>query len=80
MDRIPRHSRGEGIVRFGDLGVASLVFADDVVLMTSSVNDLQHPLGMFVLDCDAAEQRDSTSKSEAIVLCQKTLVLPQGWD
>ena len=36
MDRISRRSQGEESVRFGDLRIASLLFADDVVLLATS--------------------------------------------
>ncbi|KAK9541149.1 hypothetical protein VZT92_001216 [Zoarces viviparus] len=71
MDRISRRSLGEENVRFGDLGIASLLFADDVVLLASSDRDLQHSLGRFAAECEAAGMRVSTSKSEAMVLCRK---------
>uniref|UniRef100_A0AAQ4S6N9 Reverse transcriptase domain-containing protein n=1 Tax=Gasterosteus aculeatus aculeatus TaxID=481459 RepID=A0AAQ4S6N9_GASAC len=41
MDRISRRSRGEEGLQFGGLRITSLLFADDVVLMASSVCDLQ---------------------------------------
>jgi len=53
-DRISRPSRGEESVRFG---IASLLFADDVVLLPT--------------ECEAVGMRVSTSKSEAMVLCRK---------
>ena len=37
MDRISRHSRGEESVQFRNLRIASVLFADDVVLLASSV-------------------------------------------
>ena len=43
MDRISRHSQGVEGVRFGDLRIESLLFADDVVLLASSRRDLQRP-------------------------------------
>lgn len=73
MDRISRRSRGEESVRFGDLRIASLLFADDVVLLASSDRDLQHALERFAAECEAAGMRVSTSKSEAMVLCRKTV-------
>jgi len=57
-------------VQFGDLRIASLLFADDVVLLASSDHD-QHALGRFSAECEAACMRVSTSKSQAMVLCQK---------
>ncbi|KAK3506693.1 hypothetical protein QTP70_015431 [Hemibagrus guttatus] len=71
MDRIPRHSQGLEGVRFGDHRISSLIFADDVVLLASSGLDLQHALGHFSAECEAAGMRVSTSKSEAMVLDRK---------
>ncbi|KAK3536643.1 hypothetical protein QTP86_015444, partial [Hemibagrus guttatus] len=68
MDRISRRSQGLEGVRFGDHRISSLFFADDVVLLASSGLDLQHALGRFAAECEAAGMRVSTSKSEAMVL------------
>ncbi|KAK3526236.1 hypothetical protein QTP70_018714 [Hemibagrus guttatus] len=68
MDRISRRSQGLEGVRFGDHRISSLIFADDVVLLASSGLDLQHALGHFAAECEAAGMRVSTSKSEAMVL------------
>ncbi|KAK3538879.1 hypothetical protein QTP86_018762 [Hemibagrus guttatus] len=71
MDRISRRSQGLVGVRFGDHRISSLIFADDVVLLASSGLDLQHALGRFAAECEAAGMRVSTSKSEAMVLDRK---------
>ncbi|KAK3538497.1 hypothetical protein QTP86_006191 [Hemibagrus guttatus] len=71
MDRISRRSQGLEGVRFGDHRISSLIFADDVVLLASSGLDLQHALGRFAAECEAAGMRVSTSKSEATVLDRK---------
>ncbi|KAK3571553.1 hypothetical protein QTP86_013185 [Hemibagrus guttatus] len=71
MDRISRHSQGLEGVRFGDHRISSLIFADDIVLLAPSSLDLQHALGRFAAECEAAGMRVSTSKSEAMVLDQK---------
>ncbi|KAK0134946.1 LINE-1 reverse transcriptase [Merluccius polli] len=71
MDRISRHSQGVEGVRFGDLRIGSLLFADDVVLMASSDRDLQLSLDRFAAECEAAGMRISTSKSESLVLNRK---------
>ena len=73
MDRISRHGRGEESVRFGDLRIASLLFADNVVLFATSDRDLQHALGGFAAKFEVVGMRVSTSKSEAMVLCWKTV-------
>ncbi|KAK3517069.1 hypothetical protein QTP86_004180, partial [Hemibagrus guttatus] len=71
MDRISRRSQGLEGVRFGDHRISSLIFADDVVLLASSGLDLQHALGRFAAECEAAGMKVSTSKSEAMVLDRK---------
>ncbi|KAK3535381.1 hypothetical protein QTP70_011277 [Hemibagrus guttatus] len=71
MDRMSRRSQGLEGVRFGDHRISSLIFADDVVLLASSGLDLQHALGRFAAECEAAGMRVSTSKSEAMVLDRK---------
>ncbi|KAK3508624.1 hypothetical protein QTP70_000911 [Hemibagrus guttatus] len=71
MDRISRRSQGLEGVRFGDHRISSLIFADDVVLLAPSSLDLQHALGHFAAECEAAGMRVSTSKSEAMVLDRK---------
>ncbi|KAK3547897.1 hypothetical protein QTP70_000353 [Hemibagrus guttatus] len=68
MDRISRCSHGLEGVRFGD---NKLLFADDVVLLAPSSLYLQHALGHFAAECEAAGMRVSTSKSEAMVLDRK---------
>jgi len=73
MDRISRLSRGKESVRFGDLRIASLLFADYVVLLATSDRDLQHALEQFAAKREAVRMRVSTSKSEAMVLCRKTV-------
>ena len=74
MDRISRRSRGEEGLQFGVLRISSLLFADDVVLLASSVCDLQHSLDRFAAECEAAGMKISTSKSEAVVLSRKPVV------
>ncbi|KAI3354569.1 hypothetical protein L3Q82_019073 [Scortum barcoo] len=52
MDRISRRSQpGPEGVRFGNHRISSLLFADDVVLLASSSQDLQHVLERFAAEC-----------------------------
>ncbi|KAI3356554.1 hypothetical protein L3Q82_017759, partial [Scortum barcoo] len=69
-------SQGPEGVRFGNHRISSLLFADDVVLMVSSGQDLQHVLERFAAECEAAGMRISTSKSEAMVLDRKRVACP----
>jgi len=71
MDRISRRSQGVEGIRFGGLRIASLLFADDVVLLASSGRDLQLSLDRFAAECEAAGMGISASKSEAMVLSRK---------
>ncbi|KAK0154090.1 LINE-1 retrotransposable element ORF2 protein [Merluccius polli] len=50
MDRISRCSQGVEGVRFGDIRIGSLLFADDVVLLASSDRELQLSLDRFAAE------------------------------
>uniref|UniRef100_A0A8C5HIH4 Reverse transcriptase domain-containing protein n=1 Tax=Gouania willdenowi TaxID=441366 RepID=A0A8C5HIH4_GOUWI len=71
MDRISRRSQGVEGVRFGGLSIASLLFADDVVLLAPTYRDLQLSLDRFAAECEVAGMRISTSKSESMALNRK---------
>ncbi len=57
MDRISRRSQGPEGVGFGDHAISSLLFADDVVVLATSDQDLQHALGRFAAECEAVGMR-----------------------
>ncbi len=76
MDRISRRSQGLEGVGFGDHAISSLLFADDVVVLATSDQDLQHALGRFAAECEAVGMRISASKSEAMVLSRKRVACP----
>ena len=63
MDSFSRHSHGGEGLGFDGLGIESLLLADDVVLMASSVCDLQLSLDRFADECDAAGMRISYGHS-----------------
>ncbi|KAI3375956.1 hypothetical protein L3Q82_016374 [Scortum barcoo] len=52
------------------------IAGNDVVLLASSSQDLQHVLERFAAECEAAGMRISTSKSEAMVLDWKRVACP----
>lgn len=76
MDRVLRCHRGGEGVQFSGLGIASLLFADDVARMASVFGDLQQSLKQLTAECEAAGIRISTSKSEAIVLSRRPVESP----
>ncbi len=78
MDRVFRSQGPEGVL-FGDHTISSLLFADDVVLLAPSDQDLRNALGRFAAECEAAGMRISTSKSEAMVISWKNLPTSGWW-
>ncbi len=61
------------------LRISALLSAKAVVLMASSVCDLQHSLDQFAAECEAAGMRISTSKFEAMVLSRKPVDRTGNW-
>ena len=61
----PEAQLSEEGVQFGNLRIASLLFADDMVLLASSNHDLQHALRRFAAECETSGMKVSTSKSKA---------------
>lgn len=56
---------------FIGLRIASLLFADDVVLWGSSCGPLQHAVRWFEAKCEASPMRISNSMSETVVVSWK---------
>lgn len=54
---------------FGRLGISSLLFADDVTLLTSLRHDLQLALGWFGTECEVAGMIAGTSKYGRMLSC-----------
>ncbi|KAI3357002.1 hypothetical protein L3Q82_003637 [Scortum barcoo] len=69
-------ARGRRESGLGTTGFHLCFLQDDVVLMASSGQDLQHVLERFAAECEAAGMRISTSKSEAMVLDRKRVACP----
>ena len=65
--------QGGCLSSLGKLRIASLFFADDMVPLASSDRKLQPALGQFAAKYEAVRMRISTSASEAMAVCQKTL-------
>ncbi|KAI3377008.1 hypothetical protein L3Q82_000235 [Scortum barcoo] len=72
ISRRSKQARGRRESGLGTTGFHLCFLQDDVVLMASSGQDLQHVLERFAAECEAvAGMRISTSKSEAMVLDRK---------
>ncbi|KAK3518142.1 hypothetical protein QTP70_033233 [Hemibagrus guttatus] len=85
FDRVPRGILWEVLWEYGVRGpllraVRSLYNQSRSLVRIASCLDLQHALGRFAAECEAAGMRVSTSKSEAMVLDRKKVggeFLPQ---
>ena len=73
MDRIDRRSRGGVGVKIGHCSIDRLLFADDLVLLGPTQDDLQATLDKFDAECREAGMEISTSKSQTLVLSRKPL-------
>lgn len=58
------------VARLRQVCPMSLIFSDGVVLMASSIHDLQQTLGWFAAECKAARMMVRTFQIEAMVSCQ----------
>ena len=63
MDKIHKNSFGRDI-KNGECGVWHLLFADDLVLLSSSQSDLQEALHRFSDACSDVGMKISTAKIE----------------
>ena len=70
MDRIVKRSRGAECVKIGDVKVARLLFADDLVILASSQADIQSALDRFAAECEASSMKISVAKSEVMVVAR----------
>lgn len=70
-DRILGCSRGEERLHFRHLKILPLVFPDDAALMAPST--LQHTIGRFTAECEAAGTRCGTSKCKAMVISRNLM-------
>ena len=68
MNWMDKLSRIEDCVTIGRRKISRLLFADDLVLLASSISGLQHALNGFAAECDIAGMKISTSKTEVLNL------------
>ena len=71
MDRIVKKSKSYGGVKIGDCTMQRLLFADDLVPLDSSQNDIQQALDRFSDACSVAGIKISTTKTETMRLSRQ---------
>ena len=75
MNWIDKCSQADECVTIGSCKVSRLLFADDLVLLSSTESGLRRALNRFVDACDTAGMKISMAKTEAPVLhLSKTLI------
>ena len=68
MDWMLQRSQGEECFTLGELRISHLLFADDLVILTSSQTELQCALDRFVAVCANAGMKVNVDKSEVMVV------------
>ena len=71
MNCIGSHSRVEKGVTFVSRRINRLLFADDLVLLATSQQDLQHVLDRFSAACDRDRMKISSKNTEVLCPCTK---------
>ena len=69
-----RRSHRPEAIWFGSRWISSLLFADDVVLLAPSSQDLQHVLGQFAVMCEAAGMKNITFTTMVVDCCNAVIV------
>ena len=68
MDKISRTSTNLTYIEVGDVKVVSVLFADDVICLAASADDLQNSLGRFKEMCSILRMKISLKKTEIMVI------------
>ena len=71
MNWIDKLSRTDECVTIGSCKISRLLFADDLVLLSSTESGLQRALNGFAAACTTAGMKISTSKTEVLHLSRK---------
>ena len=69
MDKIDSDSSSNSGVTFGKCNVRSLLFADDVALLSSNKSDLQYALDRFYDACLNAGMKISRPTNKIVIIC-----------
>ena len=68
VDRIVKKNESCGKVKIGECTVQRLLFADDLVLLDSTQNDLQQAFDRFLTACSVAGMKINTTTTETTYL------------
>jgi len=69
LDRLSQRSGEEGVTFVRSCRINRLLFADDLVLLASFQQGLQHALDRISVACDRARMKISTKNTEVLCLC-----------
>ncbi|MBJ5486881.1 hypothetical protein JGG36_24130 [Salmonella enterica subsp. enterica serovar Meleagridis] len=68
MDKIVRYSKFIADVRVGEAKISSLLYADDMVLISKSSHSLQCNLDQLTTNCEEYGMRINAEKSKSMVV------------
>jgi len=72
MNWIDKRSQTYECATIGNCKINRLLFADDLILLSSTEYSLQRSLNDFAAACDNAGMKISTSKTEVLILWEKS--------
>ena len=68
MNWIDKFSQADEFAKIGNRKISCLLFADDLVLLSSTESGLQRALNSFADACDTARMKMGTAKTEVLHL------------
>ena len=74
MNWIDKCSQADEYATIGNCKISRLLFADDLVLLSSTESGLQRALNSFVDACNTAGMKISTAKTEVLHLSRNTVI------
>ena len=74
MNRIDKCSQADECATIGSSKISRLLFADDLVLLSSTKSGLQLALNSFADACNTTGIKLRTAKTEILLIFQETLI------
>ena len=72
LNWIDKRSQADECATIGNCKISRLLFADDLILVSSTESDLQRALSSFADACDTAGMKISTAKTEILHLSRNS--------